>query len=44
MLGHEELTLEGVDKMTGIQVSYFSDMLCIWAYAAQARIDAVMPL
>ena len=27
--------------MTGIQVSYFSDMLCIWAYAAQARIDAV---
>ena len=27
--------------MTGIEVSYFSDMLCIWAYAAQARIDAV---
>ena len=27
--------------MTVIQVSYFSDVLCIWAYAAQARIDAV---
>ena len=27
--------------MTAIQVTYFSDMLCIWAYAAQARIDAV---
>ena len=23
------------------QVSYFSDILCIWAYAAQARVDAV---
>lgn len=27
--------------MTAVQVSYFSDVLCIWAYAAQARIDAV---
>lgn len=27
--------------MTVVQVSYFSDVLCIWAYAAQARIDAV---
>lgn len=27
--------------MTVVQVSYFSDILCIWAYAAQARIDAV---
>jgi predicted DsbA family dithiol-disulfide isomerase len=26
--------------MTVVQVSYFSDLLCIWAYAAQARIDA----
>jgi predicted DsbA family dithiol-disulfide isomerase len=24
-----------------VQVSYFSDVLCIWAYATQARIDAV---
>lgn len=24
-----------------VQISYFSDILCIWAYAAQARIDAV---
>ena len=27
--------------MTAVQVSYFSDVLCIWAYAAQARVDAV---
>ena len=27
--------------MAVVQVSYFSDVLCIWAYAAQARIDAV---
>src|SRR5665811_2246292 len=27
--------------MTVVQVSYFSDVLCIWAYATQARIDAV---
>ena len=27
--------------MTVAQISYFSDVLCIWAYAAQARIDAV---
>ena len=27
--------------MTAVQISYFSDVLCIWAYAAQARIDAV---
>jgi predicted DsbA family dithiol-disulfide isomerase len=27
--------------MTVVQVSYFSDVLCIWAYAAQARIVAV---
>ena len=27
--------------MNVVQVSYFSDVLCIWAYAAQARIDAV---
>jgi predicted DsbA family dithiol-disulfide isomerase len=26
---------------TTVQVSYFSDVLCIWAYAAQARIEAV---
>lgn len=33
--------LEGADQMSVVQVSYFSDVLCIWAYAAQARIDAV---
>lgn len=27
--------------MTAVQISYFSDVLCIWAYAAQARVDAV---
>ena len=27
--------------MTVVQVSYFSDVLCIWAYATQIRIDAV---
>ena len=27
--------------MNTIHVSYFSDVLCIWAYAAQARVDAV---
>ena len=27
--------------MSAVQVSYFSDVLCIWAYATQARIDAV---
>lgn len=27
--------------MAVVPVSYFSDILCIWAYAAQARIDAV---
>ena len=27
--------------MSVVKVSYFSDILCIWAYIAQARIDAV---
>lgn len=27
--------------MSVVQISYFSDILCIWAYATQARIDAV---
>jgi len=27
--------------MSAVKVSYFSDALCIWAYIAQARIDAV---
>jgi len=27
--------------MNAVQISYFSDVLCIWAYAAQARIEAV---
>ena len=36
---HEEFG--GADQMSAVKVSYFSDVLCIWAYAAQARIDAV---
>ena len=28
--------------MKPVEVTYFSDVLCIWAYASQARIDAVM--
>jgi hypothetical protein len=36
-----ERRLEGADQMTAAQVSYFSDVLCILAYATQARIDAV---
>jgi predicted DsbA family dithiol-disulfide isomerase len=27
--------------MTVVQVTYFSDILCIWAYVTQARINAV---
>ena len=27
--------------MSVVQVSYFSDVLCIWAYATQARVDAL---
>jgi predicted DsbA family dithiol-disulfide isomerase len=27
--------------MSVIEITYFSDVLCIWAYASQARIDAV---
>jgi predicted DsbA family dithiol-disulfide isomerase len=27
--------------MSVVEVTYFSDVLCIWAYASQARIDAV---
>jgi predicted DsbA family dithiol-disulfide isomerase len=27
--------------MSTVEVAYFSDVLCIWAYASQARIDAV---
>ena len=27
--------------MSTVEVTYFSDVLCIWAYASQARIDAV---
>jgi predicted DsbA family dithiol-disulfide isomerase len=30
-----------MDQMGVVKVSYFSDVLCIWAYVAQARIDAV---
>lgn len=27
--------------MSAVDITYFSDVLCVWAYAAQARIDAV---
>src|SRR5271169_277725 len=27
--------------MDVVEITYFSDVLCIWAYVAQARIDAV---
>ncbi|QXX75120.1 DsbA family protein [Methylovirgula sp. HY1] len=27
--------------MSVVEVTYFSDVLCVWAYASQARIDAV---
>jgi predicted DsbA family dithiol-disulfide isomerase len=32
---------ERLRTLTVVQVSYFSDVLCIWAYATQASIDAV---
>jgi len=28
--------------MTPVRISYFSDVLCIWAYAAQARLDRLI--
>lgn len=31
----------GDDTMSAVHITYFSDVLCVWAYAAQARIDAV---
>jgi predicted DsbA family dithiol-disulfide isomerase len=27
--------------MSVVEITYFSDLLCVWAYASQARIDAV---
>ncbi len=27
--------------MSAVEITYFSDVLCVWAYASQARIDAV---
>ena len=27
--------------MSVVEITYFSDVLCVWAYASQARIDAV---
>jgi predicted DsbA family dithiol-disulfide isomerase len=27
--------------MSAIEITYFSDLLCVWAYVSQARIDAV---
>jgi predicted DsbA family dithiol-disulfide isomerase len=28
-------------KMNVVEITYFSDVLCVWAYVSQARIDAV---
>ena len=28
-------------KMSAVEITYFSDVLCVWAYIAQARVDAV---
>ena len=28
-------------EMSAVDITYFSDVLCVWAYASQARIDAV---
>src|SRR5271155_3734903 len=27
--------------MSAVQIKYFSDVLCVWAYVSQARIDAI---
>lgn len=27
--------------MSEVEITYFSDVLCVWAYVAQARIEAV---
>ena len=27
--------------MSAVEVTYFSDVLCVWAYVSQARVDAV---
>ncbi|MGB8901557.1 MAG: hypothetical protein WCC90_20960 [Methylocella sp.] len=27
--------------MSAVQIKYFSDVLCIWAYVSQARVDAI---
>ena len=31
----------GKCEMSTVDITYFSDVLCVWAYASQARIDAV---
>ena len=31
----------GECKMSAVDLTYFSDVLCVWAYVSQARIDAV---
>lgn len=33
--------LPGERKMSAVEVTYFSDVLCVWAYVSQARVDAV---
>ena len=33
--------LLGENEMSVVEIKYFSDVLCVWAYASQARIDAV---
>jgi predicted DsbA family dithiol-disulfide isomerase len=35
------LKLLGEGKMSVVEVTYFSDVLCVWAYVSQVRVDAV---
>ena len=28
-------------EMSAVQIKYFSDVLCVWAYVSQARVDAI---
>ncbi len=34
-----EMTTENKEKQLAIKIEYFSDVLCIWAYGAQIRMD-----
>jgi predicted DsbA family dithiol-disulfide isomerase len=32
---------EGAEIMSPVKIFYFSDILCVWAYAAQARLEQI---